>query len=154
MGQPVDVKQTAAGVPGRIRFELNRTLTGQGHERFTSAAQAIGPRPAAELARRLFSSGVVTGVHLFANIVTVDLAPGSRDGDLAQIVTDLHQYWKPGMKPPSIEELMAKVAPAAVDASISAASAGSAPELSAAEKLIPPHLLARSRAARSKAQAS
>ena len=154
MGQPVDVKQTAAGVAGRIRFELNRTLTGQGHERFTSAAQAIGPRPAAELARRLFSSGVVTGVHLFANIVTVDLAPGSRDGDLAQIVTDLHQYWKPGMKPPSIEELMAKVAPAAVDASSSASSAGSAPELSAAEKLIPPHLLARSRAARSKAQAN
>ena len=154
MGQPVDVKQTAAGVPGRIRFELNRTLTGQGHERFTSAAQAIGPRPAAELARRLFSSGVVTGVHLFANIVTVDLVPGSRDGDLAQIVTDLHQYWKPGMKPPSVEELMAKVAPAVVDATSSASSAGSAPELSAAEKLIPPHLLARSRAARSKAQSS
>ena len=154
MGQPVDVKQTAAGVPGRIRFELNRTLTGQGHERFTSAAQAIGPRPAAELARRLFSSGVVTGVHLFANIVTVDLVPGSRDGDLAQIVTDLHQYWKPGMKPPSVEELMTKVAPAVVDATSSASSAGSAPELSAAEKLIPPHLLARSRAARSKAQAN
>ncbi|MEY3396678.1 MAG: hypothetical protein RLZZ534_640 [Actinomycetota bacterium] len=154
MGQPVDVKQTSAGVPGRIRFELNRTLTGQGHERFTSAAQAIGPRPAAELARRLFSSGVVTGVHLFANIVTVDLLPGSRDGDLAQIVTDLHQYWKPGMKPPSVEELMAKVAPAVVDATSSASSAGSAPELSAAEKLIPPHLLARSRAARSKAQSS
>ena len=154
MGQPVDVKQTAAGVPGRIRFELNRTLTGQGHERFTSAAQAIGPRPAAELARRLFSSGVVTGVHLFANIVTVDLVPGSRDGDLAQIVTDLHQYWKPGMKPPSVEELMAKVAPAVVDATSSASSDGLAPELSAAEKLIPPHLLARSRAARSKAQAN
>ena len=154
MGQPVDVKQTAAGVPGRIRFELNRTLTGQGHERFTSAAQAIGPRPAAELARRLFSSGVVTGVHLFANIVTVDLVPGSRDGDLAQIVTDLHQYWKPGMKPPSVEELMAKVAPAVVDATSSASSAGSAPELSAAEKLVPAHLLERSRAARSKAQKS
>ena len=72
MGQPVDVKQTVAGAPGRIRFELNRTLTGQGHERFTSAAQAIGPRPAAELARRLFTSGVVTGVHLFANIVGKD----------------------------------------------------------------------------------
>ena len=151
MGQPVDVKQTVAGVSGRIRFELNRTLTGQGHERFTSAAQAIGPRPAAELARRLFTSGVVTGVHLFANIVTVDLVPGSRDGDLAQIVTDLHQYWKPGMKPPSIEELMAKVAPAVVEA---VNTDSSAPELSAAEKLIPPHLLARSRAARSKAQAN
>ena len=151
VGQPVDVKQTAAGVAGRIRFELNRTLTGQGHERFTSASQAIGPRPAAELARRLFSSGAVTGVHLFANIVTVDLVPGSRDDDLAQIVTDLHQYWKPGMKPPSVEELMAKVAPAVVEV---VSNDSSAPELSAAEKLIPPHLLARSRAARSKAQAN
>ena len=152
VGQPVDVKQTTAGVAGRIRFELNRTLTGQGHEKFTSASQAIGPRPAAELARRLFNSGAVLGVHIFANIVTIDLAPGSRDGDLAQIITDLHQYWKPGMKPPSVEELLAQVA---APASVAAPSAeGSAPELSAAEKLVPAHLLERSRAARSKAQKS
>ena len=152
VGQPVDVKQTTAGVAGRIRFELNRTLTGQGHEKFTSASQAIGPRPAAELARRLFNSGAVLGVHIFANIVTIDLAPGSRDGDLAQIITDLHQYWKPGMKPPSVEELLAQVAaPAAV---VAPSADGSAPELSAAEKLVPAHLLERSRAARSKAQKS
>ena len=152
VGQPVDVKQTTAGVAGRIRFELNRTLTGQGHEKFTSVSQAIGPRPAAELARRLFNSGAVLGVHIFANIVTIDLAPGSRDGDLAQIITDLHQYWKPGMKPPSVEELMAKVAAPAAAAAPSAE--GSAPELSTAEKLVPAHLLERSRAARSKAQKS
>ena len=152
VGQPVDVKQTTAGVAGRIRFELNRTLTGQGHEKFTSVSQAIGPRPAAELARRLFNSGAVLGVHLFANIVTVDLVPGSRDSDLAQIVTDLHQYWKPGMKPPTIEELMAQVAAPVVEAAPSAD--GSTPELSAAEKLVPAHLLERSRAARSKAQKS
>ena len=152
VGQPVDVKQTTAGVAGRIRFELNRTLTGQGHEKFTSVSQAIGPRPAAELARRLFNSGAVLGVHIFANIVTIDLVPGSRDGDLAQIITDLHQYWKPGMKPPSVEELLAQVA---APASVAAPSAeGSAPELSAAEKLVPAHLLERSRAARSKAQKS
>ena len=151
VGQPVDVKQSAAGVAGRIRFELNRTLTGQGHEKFTSASQAIGPRPAAELARRLFNSGSVVGVHVFANIVTVDLLPGSRDSDLAQIITDLHQYWKPGMKPPTVEELMAQVAPVVVEAP---SADGAAPQLSAAEKLIPPHLLARSKAARSKAQSS
>lgn len=150
VGQPVDVKQTTAGVAGRIRFELNRTLTGQGHEKFTSASQAIGPRPAAELARRLFNSGAVLGVHVFANIVTVDLVPGSRDSDLAQIVTDLHQYWKPGMKPPTVEELMAQVAAPVAAAAPSAD--GSAPELSAAEKLIPPHLLERSRNARKKAE--
>ena len=150
VGQPVDVKQTTAGVAGRIRFELNRTLTGQGHEKFTSASQAIGPRPAAELARRLFNSGAVFGVHVFANIVTVDLVPGSRDSDLAQIVTDLHQYWKPGMKPPTVEELMAQVAAPVAAAAPSAD--GSAPELSAAEKLVPAHLLERSRAARKKAE--
>jgi len=148
VGQPVDVKQTTAGVAGRIRFELNRTLTGQGHEKFTSASQAIGPRPAAELARRLFNSGAVLGVHVFANIVTVDLVPGSRDSDLAQIVTDLHQYWKPGMKPPTVEELMAQVAAPVVEAAPSAD--GSVPELSAAEKLVPAHLLERSRAPRKK----
>ena len=125
VGQPVDVKQTTAGVAGRIRFELNRTLTGQGHEKFTSVSQAIGPRPAAELARRLFNSGAVLGVHIFANIVTIDLVPGSRDGDLAQIITDLHQYWKPGMKPPSVEELLAQVAAPAAAAATSAE--GSAP---------------------------
>lgn len=151
VGQPVDVKQTAAGVAGRIRFELNRTLTGQGHEKFTSASQAIGSRPAAELARRLFNSGAVLGVHVFANIVTVDLVPGSRDSDLAQIASDLYQYWKPGMKPPTVEELMAKVAAPAATAAPSAD--GSAPELSAAEKLIPAHLLERSRNARKKAEA-
>ena len=150
VGQPVDVKQTTAGVAGRIRFELNRTLTGQGHEKFTSASQAIGPRPAAELARRLFNSGAVLGVHVFANIVTVDLVPGSRDSDLAQIVTDLHQYWKPGMKPPTVEELMAQVA--APTAAAAPSANGSAPELSAAEKLVPAHLLERSRNARKKAE--
>ncbi|MEY3423428.1 MAG: hypothetical protein RLZZ285_153, partial [Actinomycetota bacterium] len=90
------------------------------------------------------------GVHVFANIVTVDLVPGSRDSDLAQIVTDLHQYWKPGMKPPTVEELMAQVAAPA--AAVASSADGSAPELSAAEKLIPAHLLERSRNARKKAE--
>lgn len=152
VGQPVDVKQSQAGVAGRIRFELNRTLTGQGHEKFTSASQAVGPRPAAELARRLFDSGAVLGVHVFANIVTIDLVPGSRDGDLAKIVTDLHQYWKPGMKPPTAEELMAQVAAAAPATDAAATAGDGAAELSAAAKRVPAHLLERSRAARSKAQ--
>ncbi|NBO67798.1 MAG: hypothetical protein EBV40_03110, partial [Actinobacteria bacterium] len=61
------------------------------------------------------------------------------------------QYWKPGMKPPTVEELMAQVAAPATTAAPSAD--GSAPELSAAEKLIPAHLLERSRNARKKAEA-
>ena len=83
--------------------------------------------------------------------MTVDLVPGSRDSDLAQIASDLYQYWKPGMKPPTVEELMAQVAAPAAAAAPSAD--GSAPEPSAAEKLIPAHLLERSRNARKKAEA-
>ena len=145
VGQPVDVKQTTAGVAGRIRFELNRTLTGQGHEKFTSASQAIGPRPAAELARRLFNSGAVLGVHVFANIVTVDLVPGSRDSDLAQIVTDLHQYWKPGMEPPSFEDFVAEELAATPAADSAPASGGPA-----VDSRVPAHLLERSAAARAR----
>ena len=64
MGQPVAVEQSAGGSPAIVRFETNRSLTGMGHERFTSADQAKGPRPAAVLARRFFESGQVAGVHV------------------------------------------------------------------------------------------
>ncbi len=53
------------------------------------------------------------------------------------------------MKPPTVEELMAQVA---APAAAAPSADGSAPELSAAEKLIPPHLLERSRNARKKAE--
>ena len=57
MGQMVAVTEKPSSSPGIVRFELNRALTGMGHERFRSAADAFGPRPAAELARRLFATG-------------------------------------------------------------------------------------------------
>ena len=69
MGQPVAVEQSAGGSPAIVRFETNRSLTGMGHERFTSADQAKGPRPAAVLARRFFESGQVAGVHVYGNII-------------------------------------------------------------------------------------
>ena len=73
----VAVTEKPSTSPGVVRFELNRALTGMGHEHFTSAADAFGPRPAAELARRLFATGQAAGVHVYANIVTVDLAKGA-----------------------------------------------------------------------------
>ena len=47
-----------------------------GHERFTAPEQAIGPRPSAELARRLFDTGRVDSVHIYQNVVTVDVKKG------------------------------------------------------------------------------
>ena len=105
MGQLVAVTEKPSTSPGVVRFELNRALTGMGHERFRSSAEAFGPRPAAELARRLFATGQAAAVHVYANIVTVDLAKGATSSGLADVVRYLYQYWQPGMAPPTFEDL-------------------------------------------------
>ena len=58
MGQQVAVTERPSPRPGVIRFETNRSLTGMGHEHFATLADAVGPRPAAALARQLLSTGV------------------------------------------------------------------------------------------------
>ncbi len=150
MGQPVAVIEHQSRTPGVIRFEANRNLTGQGHERFTSAAQAVGTRPAATVARRLLETGKVASVHVYGNMITVDLLKG-RDADgLGDIVTDLYTYYRPGVEVPSFEDLVAEPEAASV-----ATPSSAEPEaaLSEAAKKIPPHLLARSQAAKEKARA-
>ena len=143
MGQSVGVVEKAAGSPGIVRFELNRTLSGEGHERFATTADARGDRPSAVLARRLFDTGQVAAVHVYSNIVTVDLAKGRDSTGLAAIVGDLYQYWLPGVEPPTFDDLEPEDAP-------EPASGGGegGVELSEAAKRVPPHLLERSRAAR------
>ena len=147
MGQLVAVEQKAGGASTIVRFETNRSLTGSGHERFTSAAEAKGPRPAAVIARRFFEAGHVSWVHVYGNCITASLEAGASQASLNEIVRDLYQYWKPGMVPPTLEELLAsmpaEVAPAASSSGDSAAPAGEDPR-------IPPHLFERSRNARAR----
>ena len=112
MGQLVAVTEKPSTSPGVVRFELNRALTGMGHERYRSAADAFGPRPAAELARRLFATGQAAAVHVHSNIVTVDLAKGADSNGLADVVRHLYQYWLPGMAPPTFEDLQPEEEPA------------------------------------------
>ena len=151
MGQLVAVEQKPSPLPGVVRFELNRTLTGMGHERFRSAAEAVGPTPAAELARRLFATDQVDAVHVYSNMITVDLAKDRTADGLSDIVRNLYRYWYPGMAPPSFEDLE----PAADETAVTtegapAAGAGGEGEAALAEaaKRVPIHLLERSRAAR------
>ena len=147
MGQLVAVEQKAGGASTVVRFETNRSLTGSGHERFTSAAEAKGPRPAAVIARRFFESGHVSWVHVYGNCITASLEAGASQSGLNEIVRDLYQYWKPGMVPPTLEELLASMpaeaAPAASAGGDAAAPAGEDPR-------IPPHLFERSRNARAR----
>ncbi len=147
MGQLVAVTETPSSLPGVVRFELNRALTGMGHEHFTSAADAFGPRPAAELARRLFATGQVDAVHVYSNIVTVELARGGSPEPLTEIVRTLYRYWQPGMAPPSFEDLEAPAEEAAAAPS-GGGDAETDAALSAAAQRVPAHLLERSRAGR------
>lgn len=151
MGQSVAVIEKKSTTPGMVRFEANRNLTGSGHERFSSAADAVGPRPSAELARRLFGTGHVRGVHLYGNVITVDLEQGSTSDGLADLVRDLYQYWKPGMTPPPFEEVAPEEPAAAADG---VAVADGSPALSAAAQRIPAALLERSRGALAKWKAT
>jgi len=144
VGQPVAVIEKPGTTPGIVRFELNRSLTGMGHERYGSISQATGNTPGAVLARRLFETEHVDGVHVYANIVTVDVKKGFTSEGLIDIVRDLYVYYRPGVEPPSIESLMA-----AVEAPAEAAAAPAAGDAaSGIDPRVPPHLIERSRAAR------
>jgi hypothetical protein len=142
MGQMVSVMRKPSSLPGVVRFETNRSLTGQGHETFHAVADAVGPRPAAELARRLLETGRVDSVHVYSNQVTVLLARGFDAEALDGVVESLYQYWKPGMEPTVFE---------APEAEASAADAGAGGESTGAgseyERRVPAVLIERSRAA-------
>ena len=149
VGQLVAVTEKSSTSPGVVRFELNRALTGMGHEYFGAIGEAFGPRPAAELARRLFATGRVASVHVYSNIVTVDLAKGESSSGLGDVVRNLYRYWHPGMQPPTFEDLEPEVdAGEATAASPAGGEAGGDAALAEAAKRVPMHLLERSRAAR------
>jgi hypothetical protein len=153
MGQQVAVVEKPSPRPGLLRFETNRSLTGMGHEHFTSMGDAIGPRPAAVLARQLLSTGKVDSVYVYGNIVSVDVAKGFTGEGLADVVRNMYQYWKPGIEMPTFDAPAEEAAPAAADAPPVGGAVGGE-VLSAAAQRIPQSLRDRSAAALAKALAA
>ena len=99
MGQPISVVRKPSSRPALVRFEINRTLTGTGHERYRHDVPVSGERPPDELARRLFDNGGIASVHIHSNIVDVELeAGGSADG-VEDIIRELYIHYKPGVMP-------------------------------------------------------
>ena len=113
MGQQVAVTERPSPRPGVIRFETNRSLTGMGHEHFATMADAVGPRPAAALARQLLSTGKVDSVYIYGNIVTVDVSKGYTADGLGDVVRNMYQYWKPGVEIPTFDAPAPEPEPAA-----------------------------------------
>ncbi len=126
MGQPVTFLRTASPRPGIVRFELNRTLTGMGHERYYLGREIIGSRPADELARRMLATNKIAAVHIHGSMVTAELRDpetgaarsggaevsgdgGDTDADIAEIIAELYTYYLPGVEIPPDSELIAMV---------------------------------------------
>ncbi|MEW6155722.1 MAG: hypothetical protein AB1673_17340 [Actinomycetota bacterium] len=102
----IRVTERRGSKPATAVFDLNRSLTGMGHERYHSVDDAVGNRPCDVLARRLFEEEGVRSVHIYSNVVTVDMAPGSSTDGLAQVIVDLFTYYRPGVEvaEPVLEE--------------------------------------------------
>lgn len=102
MGQPVSVIEKTTAVPGVVRFETNRALSGMGHDRYRSLDDILFDRPTDVLARRLFETGKVAAVHVNGSVITVELAPDATSDGLAAIVADLYTYYHEGDEPEMI----------------------------------------------------
>jgi len=103
MGQPITVVQKHSHRPGVVRFEINRPLTGMGHERYLKDQEIDGVRPPDELARRLFDHGGIDAVHIYDNMITVDLSKGATDDGLLDVIRQLFLFYRepsaPGQEP-------------------------------------------------------
>lgn len=104
MGQPVTVVKKPSSNPGVVRFEINRSITGMGHERYGTAPGPEHDRPVDELARRLFAHDGVETVHVNSNVITVNMSHGADDDALAETIENLFIYYRPGVEVPSFEE--------------------------------------------------
>jgi hypothetical protein len=107
MGQDVTVVERASSRPGMVRFETNRPLSGMGHERYASLDDVVGDRPVDDAARLLFETGQVDLVHIYGNMITVELARGATSQGLAEVIEGMFTYYVPGVVPPTDEELIA-----------------------------------------------
>jgi hypothetical protein len=99
MGQPITVVRKPSSRPDLARFEINRTLTGTGHERYGVGGEISGDRPPDELARRLIAAGGVKGVHIHSNVITVELELGAKGEGFEDIIRELYIHYRPGVAP-------------------------------------------------------
>ena len=93
MGQSVTVVAKSSSNPEILRFEINRSLTGMGHEMYSSIADVIRDRVVDVLATRIFEHGGVDSVHVNSSVITVRLAGGSTGEGLAEVIENLFRFY-------------------------------------------------------------
>lgn len=98
MGQLITVTKKPSLRPDVLIFELNRSLTGMGHERYRSKDDIVRHRPVDELARRLFEVDGVQAVHVYSNVVTIDVALSAKPEGFEDIIRGLFTYYREGVE--------------------------------------------------------
>lgn len=94
MGEPVNVAVHETARAGVVRFETDRPLTGMGHRSYDSADDWRSVEdPADELARRLFERGGIDHVHVYGNVVTVELARGGSHEGIAELLQEMFLHY-------------------------------------------------------------
>jgi hypothetical protein len=101
VGQPVAVTPLAEQPARLLRFEANRSLTGMGHEHYTSLDQAVGPGSLPPSPAACCQTGQVDSVHVYGNIVTVDLHKGYTGDSLSPIIEDPVHLLPRGLRAPA-----------------------------------------------------
>lgn len=104
MGQPVTVIERHSARGGVVRYELNRVLSGMGHERYRPGDVIVGDRPVDVLARRLLERGGIDSIHVNGSVVTLDISKGSGTEGIKELIEDLYTYYRPGVEVPTFEE--------------------------------------------------
>lgn len=85
--------------PGVVRVELNRSLTGMGHEHHRAGEEITGNRPPDELSRRLLDGGLASAVHIHSNEVTVELTPWGTSEGICDVIAGLFRHYVEGVTP-------------------------------------------------------
>jgi hypothetical protein len=98
MGQPVTVIEKSSSVPGMVRFETNRVLTGTGHEIYRAGESIHGRKWCDELARRLFDHGGVDTIHMNGSVISVRLDQGGSAAGLREVIETMFIYYRPGVE--------------------------------------------------------
>jgi hypothetical protein len=98
MGQPVTVLEKPSATPGVVRYEINRSITGMGIERYASSDDIVDDRPPDRLARTLFEHGGVDSVTVNSNMITVQLAPTGSSAGLRELIEEMFLYYREGVE--------------------------------------------------------
>lgn len=98
MGQPVTVVQKTTSRPDVVRFEINRSITGMDPHRYLAGDEVDGTSPPDEVARRLLAKPGIAGVHVYSNVITVDLGSGVPPEGLLEDIQSLFTYYREGVE--------------------------------------------------------